>query len=452
MATGTKAVDEKVLVRLDDAYERGYLIDYLIGWIDVSAPGYPKWAELILKKLGEHPYAITDKEYFWLLEELRYHSGFCVVFIDPKSREEYERLSREKYLYNVIKRIGQDNHLLEIPLPCEGWSIRECAFCEPVKTRSHEASLAEAKEKGWNVEIGTGPYMNPLTCSYNYIKIGDKICKRDTGPAGVEGHCPDCGVPSGSVHHIPCEMERCMECSRQLRHCVHTIGAKYFRDLWDKRGVPEPYHEMFTKYIDPSEMKGLKEELAERVKDIEDFIVKMDEDEDGKARLKESVDMLKDILDRGISLSSNQIYWVYIILSSQLSLIVDALGDEEKEPMMVTNQRDAMYSVSRYFKGGWRLSISHDMWVSNKQKRYNEAAKSVMGHDIPMWHAENPDKLMQVASESMSILLKLDTIDVPEGFVSKCLMLVDHIHKIQTTRLDRLQDNTELKGLESATG
>ena len=50
MAIRTKAVDEKVLVRLDDAYERGYLIDYLIGWIDVSAPGYPKWAERILKK------------------------------------------------------------------------------------------------------------------------------------------------------------------------------------------------------------------------------------------------------------------------------------------------------------------------------------------------------------------------------------------------------------------
>ena len=132
---------------------------------------------------------------------------------------------------------------------------------------------------------------------------------------------------------------------------------------------------------------------------------------------------------------------------------MDALGDEEKEPMMVTNQRGAMYSVSRYFKGGWRLSISHDMWVSNKQKRYNEAiTKSVMGHDIPMWHAENPDKLMQVASESMSILLKLDTIDVTKRFVGRSLMLiVNHIHKIQTTRLNRLQHNTELKGLESAT-
>jgi len=121
------------------------------------------------------------------------------------------------------------------------YSILKCAFCKPIEKRSYEAALLEAESMGWDVKcMGVArQYMNPPTCPYNYVKIGDKIYKRDNGNIFddhvsldrlTDEHCHDCGVLYGRIHHVECDCERCPRCRRQLLSCKCAIdGVKYYR-------------------------------------------------------------------------------------------------------------------------------------------------------------------------------------------------------------------------------
>jgi hypothetical protein len=125
------------------------------------------------------------------------------------------------------------------------YSIWKCAFCKPIEKRSYEAALLEAERMGWDAKrLGvTAQYMNPTTCPYNYVRIDDKIYKRDDGNifddcAPLESltgkHCHDCGVLYGRIHHVDCNSERCPKCRRQLLSCECAIkGVKYYRGPTD---------------------------------------------------------------------------------------------------------------------------------------------------------------------------------------------------------------------------
>lgn len=125
------------------------------------------------------------------------------------------------------------------------YSIRKCAFCKPIEKRSYEAALLEAESMGWDTKcMGmVGLYMNPATCPYNYVRIDDKIYKRDNGnifddcvpPYRLTGkYCHDCGVLHGRIHHVDCDSERCPKCRRQLLSCKCAIdGVKYYREPTD---------------------------------------------------------------------------------------------------------------------------------------------------------------------------------------------------------------------------
>lgn len=58
-------------------------------------------------------------------------------------------------------------------------------------------------------------YMKP-------IEYGSEPMYDDWKPAF---HCPECGVQSGSYHHLDCELEICPNCGDQLVDCSCTPGV-----------------------------------------------------------------------------------------------------------------------------------------------------------------------------------------------------------------------------------
>jgi hypothetical protein len=56
----------------------------------------------------------------------------------------------------------------------------------------------------------------------NPIEYGSEPMYDDWKPAF---HCPDCGVRSGSYHHLSCELEICPNCGDQLVECECTPGV-----------------------------------------------------------------------------------------------------------------------------------------------------------------------------------------------------------------------------------
>lgn len=110
----------------------------------------------------------------------------------------------------------------------EVYSIWRCAFCKPIKTKpivGHRTAVEN---------------MNPSICPYNYVRINNRIYKRDTGDIFDDEYdqnnknCDDCGVLFGNVHHVECDSERCPKCKDQFLSCGCSIGAKYYKSLGDK--------------------------------------------------------------------------------------------------------------------------------------------------------------------------------------------------------------------------
>lgn len=54
------------------------------------------------------------------------------------------------------------------------------------------------------------------------IEFGSEPMYDDWKPAF---HCPECGVSSGSYHHLDCELEICPNCGDQLVDCACTPGV-----------------------------------------------------------------------------------------------------------------------------------------------------------------------------------------------------------------------------------
>jgi hypothetical protein len=108
--------------------------------------------------------------------------------------------------------------------------------------------LQEAKIMGWDIKMDgiAGRHLNPSICPYNYIKIFDKVYKRDNTSIFegdipldelVDMPCHDCGVIYGTIHHVECDCERCPQCHEQLLSCGCTVdGARYYKGLGDSVG------------------------------------------------------------------------------------------------------------------------------------------------------------------------------------------------------------------------
>ncbi len=53
-----------------------------------------------------------------------------------------------------------------------------------------------------------------------YTDMGPKVYARV--PYNGEGHCHDCAVATGQLHHPGCDMERCPKCNGQALSCGCT--------------------------------------------------------------------------------------------------------------------------------------------------------------------------------------------------------------------------------------
>lgn len=59
------------------------------------------------------------------------------------------------------------------------------------------------------------------SCTVDVLIMRNERFERDRviRPIGREGRCGDCGVQTGGLHHLGCDLERCPRCRRQWLSC-----------------------------------------------------------------------------------------------------------------------------------------------------------------------------------------------------------------------------------------
>jgi hypothetical protein len=111
-----------------------------------------------------------------------------------------------------------------------GWVTTSCHFCEPVRAVGREAALEVFPPTSKPL------YINQPDCPFTHVKIGEKIYKRKPGQNCECLYCHDCGIESGNIHHISCEMEICPRCREEGCNC--PIKRYYLPG--DKKGIKIP--------------------------------------------------------------------------------------------------------------------------------------------------------------------------------------------------------------------
>jgi hypothetical protein len=142
-------------------------------------------------------------------------------------------------------------------------SVWSCDICELIKKLPNEKPDSTGT---------THSIINPPTCPYNYVKIKGKFYKRHIEtPENVKipGHkckiashakptyfsdlpsnCHDCGVKFGLVHHIGCDVERCIICSGQFIACQCMHGKlKFVKELPSSVTPKRVQHSTLRKHI-----------------------------------------------------------------------------------------------------------------------------------------------------------------------------------------------------------
>lgn len=151
-------------------------------------------------------------------------------------------------LYEVVYSILHPGHRFVR----EEYCVNRCALCKPLKTRSQKAAILEAKLWGLDDErikkYGTrGRYLNPLACSYEYVRIEGKFYKRITeSNQDLPTHCHGCCISFGNVHHIGCDVESCPKCHYRFVSCEHSMDTKYYtfgKEIEDIEKVCTTCHE-----------------------------------------------------------------------------------------------------------------------------------------------------------------------------------------------------------------